>query len=571
MADTPNPPVTPPTLIMDPNRGYREWHIREIYDGPTSQGRYVPNKDDAVRDWTQGLFQVMSVDYTTGLSVRKLWVPPLDPNALQDADILLGAGPGYQSESYRAYVDQSVMPHTLALESRIHIYSSTASYIKIFRGTDISINGEVVSQMYDSGGTFLGENIPLELVAVPALQGTSTMTYLVPLSVTNMAIKAPKVGYTTKTLDDGEVVTVVVYGDDSGVLSIQKFLIKNTAFIRTTDASAKYIKAISVETPFLSSSDPNLIQYPINMPVSALNLIGVVTYSDGSQLRMPVDGTKFSMFGLDNYIATVAGQTLDLVLSYKLSPGEYNYITETSPNKHISIPYKATTLKADGAYSIKLFVAPTWINALSGYSLQYYLYNLDREDVYPVTQFVQMGSDSRAFNPIQYGTVQHIAVGLDLNKVDPAFANYRHVQEFDITLLKQGNDQTGDNWTVGYTPGQNPPYGVGVQAKIKFINVGNWQLDLSCGLTNLTDWLNKVFYATQPLFDSGSEDKAPAPNFMVLVYGNSRLEVPISQWNSTITMGETFVEGTTVDVQFIRRNAQTDLQLGVSSMIIHLQ
>jgi hypothetical protein len=566
-------PITPPVLIVDKNRGYREWLASEIYTG-SGTGRYVPNVDDSVRDWTQGVLRVISVDYSTGLSVTKLWTPPNDPSAISDADILLGAGPGYQSESYRAYIDQSVLPHTLALDKRVHIYGSTASYIKLFRGTDISVTGEVVSQMYDSGGTFLGENIPLELVAVPAFQGRSLITNgtsvaELAMDVTNMAIKTPKVGYTTKSFSDGDVVTAVVYDDAGGVVSIAKFLVKNTAFIRTTDASTKYIKSISVETPFLSQSDPKTIQYPINMPVSALNLIGVVTYSDGSQLRMPVDGTKFSMYGLQDFIATIEGQTMDVVLSYALSPGEVNYITESSPSKHIGEAYKVTTIKADGAYSIKLFVSPVWIDALNGYSLDYFLYNLDREDVYPVTNLVQMGSDSRAFNPTQYGTVQKISVGINLNEVDPSFANYRHVQEFDITLLKQGTDKTGDNWTVGYTSGQNPPYGVGVKAMAKFINVGNWQLDLSCGLTTVADWLNKVFYPTQPLFDPGSEAKAPAPNFFALVYGNTRLEVPISQWNSTIVMGETFVDGKVLNVEFFLRNASTDLQLGVSGMIVH--
>lgn len=548
--------VTPPTLIADPTRGFRMWLISEIYTGPTGTGKYVPNPDDMVWDWTSGYNRVISVDYTTGLSVIKPWNPPVNSNPMSDEDVLLGAGPGYQSESFRVYLDKSVLPHVLAVDSRVHLYGTTVSYIKIFKGTDTSVNGQVISQMYDQGGTFLGENIPMELVAMDP-------------SANNVAVKTPQVGYTTQDLSDGDVVTAVCYDDAGNATSICKLLVKNTAFIRTTDASAKYIKAISVETPFLSASDPSLIQYPINMPVSALNLIGVVTYSDGSKLRLPIDGTKFSLYGLENYIATIQGQTLDLVLSYKLSPGEYNYITESSPNKHISIPMKATTLQADGAYSVKLFVAPRWIDALNGYTLEYFLYNLDREDVYPVTNLVQMGSNSRAFNPLQYGTTQHIGVALDLNQVDPSFANYRHVQEFDVTLLRQGTDQSGDNWTVGYTPGQNPPYGVGVKALVNYIEVGNWQLDLSCGLTNQTDWLNKVFYGTQPLFDAGSETEAPTPNFFALVYGSERLEVPISQWASTITMTSTFVEGTLVNVEFFKRNASTDLQLGVSQMIVH--
>lgn len=548
--------VTPPTLIVDQNRGYREWLLPEIYTGPNSTGRYVPNKDDAVRDWAQGVFRVVDVDYTTGLSTMQLWTPPQNPNTLTDEDILLGTGPGTQSESFRLYIDPSVTPHTLAIDARIHIHGTQATYVKYFRGTDISsTTGQVISAYYDQSGNFLGENIPLENVVMDANNV--------------VAVKTPKVGYTTQDLQDGDVVTAVVYNDAGGAVSIAKLLVANTSFIRSTDASAKYVKAISLETPFLSTSDPKLIQYPINMPVSALNLIGVVTYSDGSKLRMPVDGTKFSLFGLENYIATIQGQQLDLVLSYKLSANEYNYIGTPSPNQHISESYKATTLQADGAYSIKLFVTPVWIDALNGYRLEYYLYNLDREFVYPVTNLVDQQTGSRAFDPVEYGTVQHLAVAINMNQVDSQFANYRHVQSFDLTLLRAGNSQDGDNWTVAYTPGQNPPYGVGVKALATYVEVGNWKLDVSCGAATQADWLNEVFYATQPLFDPGTETQAPTPNYFALVYGSERIELPIAQWNAITTMTSTFVEGTPIYLEFIRRNSQTDLQLGISGLIVH--
>lgn len=545
------------TLIVDPNRTFRIWKISEIYnpDVPNS-GVYVPNVDDAVWDWNQGLLRVTAVDYTTGRSVLHIYTAPKDPGAGDDSDILLGAGPGTQFESYRVYLDQSVMPHTFAIDSRIHIYGTAASYVKIFKGTDISNNGQVISAMYDQNGTLLGENIPLELVAMN--------------DTTNLAVKTPKVGYTLQNLVDGEVVTAVVYNTTGAAVSRATMLVQNSAFIRTTDASAKYISSISLETPFLSQADPKLIQYPINMPISALNLMGVVTYSDGSKLRLPCDGSKFSVYGLQNYIATIEGQTIPLVLSYKLSPGEYNYVGTPSPNQHISEEYRATTTKADGAYTVKLFCYPVWIDALNGYRLEYFLYNLDRDDVYPVTNLVNMGTDSRAFNPTQYGTVQHIGVAIDLNTVDASFAAYRHVQGLDITLLRHGDDHTGDNWTVGYSPGQNPPFGVSTYADVQFIDVGNWKVRLDCGLTSKQEWLDRVFYATQPLFDPDTEEEAPEPNIMVLVTGNNRLEIPIAQWNSVATVVDTMVDGGLLYIEWIKRDSQNDLQLGVTGFIVRL-
>lgn len=557
-------PITPPQLIFDPHRSWRVWLIKEIYlPGKTGDTLYVPNVDDMVWDWDQGLHRVIAVDYTTGVSTLQKWQAPKDPNVVDNLDILLGVGPGYQSESYRAFLDTSVTPHTLALDSRLHIYGSTNASYKVFLGTDIGEEtGEVISANYDQSGVFLGENIPLE--ADRALYGAT-----VPADLEQVVVKVPMVGYTNKRLPDGEVVTVVIYDSVGGVRSVAKVLIKNTAFSRAVDSSMKYVTGISLETPFLSPSDQKVIQYPVNMPVGNLNLIGVVNYSDGSKLRIPVDGTKFVLHGLDNYIATQQGQKIPLVLVYRLADNEYAYNTTPTSGRTITERFQATTLKNDGAYNVKMFAYPVWIDRQNGYRLEYFLYNGERQDYYNVTSLVQGSIDGRAFDPSLFGTVQHIAAAVDLNRVDPRFAAYRHVQSFAVTLFTHGDDKSRDNWTVGFSPGQDPAYGVGLQAKTQFINTGNWRFDVTCGATTKAEWLNKVFYATQPIYDEFSEPKAPEPNFFVLVSGTHEVEVPIDQWANYITAHESPREGGAVYIRFIRRNSTTDLHLGISGLIVH--
>src|SRR5690606_38246651 len=124
--------------------------------------------------------------------------------------------------------------------------------------------------------------------------------------------KTPKVGHTVEELDDGELVTAVVYDDVGNAVSITRLLVKKTAFVRTVDESKRFVTGIHIESPFLSKSDPRVLEYPINMPIQALSLVGVVTYSDGGVKRMPIDGTKFSLYGLNNYIATILGQRIPL-------------------------------------------------------------------------------------------------------------------------------------------------------------------------------------------------------------------------------------------------------------------
>lgn len=548
--------ITPPTLIVDPNRGFRTWIMTEIYR-PGSNGSIVPNVNDAVWDWTNGLYRVTAVDYTTGISTLQKYNPPADAGGLSDQDILLGAGPGYQSESFRVYINTSVIPHSMAIDSRLHFYGTTVSNVKVFLGTNTSATGQVISAFYDQSGNLLGDAIPLEVVAMN--------------DVTNIAIKTPKVGYTNHQFPDGEVVTIVAYDDAGHAVSIAKCLVKNTAFIRSADASMKYIASISIETPFLSSSDPKVIEYPINMPVQNLNLMGVVTYSDGSTSKMPIDGTKFRLYGLENYIATIQGQTVPLVLAYQVGPSEYSYITPTTANGMITESYSATTSQADGTYSVKLFVYPVWINAINGYRLEYFLYNLDRDVFYPVTNLVQLATNSQAFNPTLYGTVQNIQAAINLNEVYPGWANYRHVQTFSITLSAPGDTTGQDNWLIAYSPGQSPQYGVGTQAIADFVNTNNWRIDVSCGCATKEEWLEKVYYAAQPLVDLSTETQAPEPNYFVLVVGNQQVEVPVDGWNTPITTNNAPAEGGLVYLRWLRRGAATDLQLGISGLIVHRQ
>lgn len=549
-------PILPPTVLIDPDRGYRQWHISEIYfpDG-TGDGAYVPNVNDMVLDWNQGFFRVTAVDYTTGVSTLSNWHPPAQSDSVSNEDILLGAGPGIQAESFRVYYDDSVMPHRLAIDSRIHIYGTNAKYLKIFKGTDLSPAGEIISAFYNQSGVFLGENIPLELVLMP--------------DANNTAIKTPAVGYTLRDLVDGEVLTAVVYDDLANVCSSAKLLVKHTAFMRTTDASLKYVTGIRLKTPFLSKSDPKLIEYPINMPVQNLNLMGEVQYSDGSKMEMPVDGTKFSVYGLDHYVASVQGQSLPVVLTYKLSPGEYAYINEPSPDLHIAENYRATTLKADGSYSVKLFSYPVWQDAINGYRLEHFLYNLNREEVYNVTSLVQLASGSPAFNPTDYGVNQRLTLAINLNQVDPKFAAYRHTQTIDIALLTEGTLNGQDNWTVGFSPAQNPRYGVGVEAIATFVDANNWRLNLTCGATTKAEWLEKVYLPSQPLIDPTSEIAPPEPNFFVLVVGNQRVELPIDQWGVLATVSTMPAEGKNVYIEFLRRGQVTDWQLSKAALVVH--
>lgn len=537
--------------IMEPDRGFRQWYIEEIYDGE-GKGRVVPNKNDLVISYVDGFMRVVQVDYTTGLSRLEPWTYVDSTGNESDKNRLLGAGPGHISESYRVYLDTSVTPHTLAFDARLRVYGSTVRSCKVFKGTRID-GGEVISRQYDQNGTLLGEYIPLELAQVTGPD--------------NHAIKVPQVGYCSESMEDGEVVTAVFYDDEGGVQSISTLLVRNTGWIRTMNTATKYVTAIELESPFLSEADNRVLECPINIPVEAITRRGIVHYSNGEKRVLPIDDTKFSLFGLRRFVSTILGQRQPLTLVYNLSPDEVAYGSVPGATMHLNEDYLATTIKVDGAYTVKIFTYPVWIDAASGYRLEHFLYNLERDEVFEVTEYVELAANSRSFDPLLYGSMQNLTFAIDLSKVSTRFKNYRHLQTTRIILRRPGLDNDTTNWLVQYDKTIDP-YGEGLKAELEFINSNLWKLKIDNGFLSKEHWLRDVYQPTLPLFDETSEDKAPTPTHFKLIAGSFEGDFPISMYNNEFTINTLMNRGENIYLQFFRRTSETDLQLSTAGMII---
>lgn len=549
MSTTDNP-------LRDPNRGWKIWQDKEIYV-PGGEGRYVPNVDDLIWSKNNGWYTVTSVDYTSGVSQWIPWYPPRQNEFVGLEDILLGSGPGRASESYRAYLDTSVVPFTLSFDSRLKLYGTTNRYMKVFLGTDTNENtGKVISAYYDQSGNHLGENIPLEVVGME--------------NINNYAIQTPVVGYTMTRMNDGEVVTAVIY-DDAGVVRSENYVtIKNSSFIRSVDQSLEYITGISLDSPYLSPSDPSTLEVPINMVVANIPMRGVVTYNSGRTVNYNLDGGKMALLGIENYIATRLGKTVPVSLRYKMGSNEYSYDMTASVNGHISVRYNVRTADPVNAYSVKLYAYPEWVDAVYGYRLRFFLTNLERQNIWEVTPHVEAGSGTRAFNPTEYGTLQRVTFMVDLSKVDSLFTHsYHHTESFEFFLLGPPNTQDDTSWEIGFEPNQDPRYGIDTVAKIGFVASNNWSVDLTSGCTTLEQWLEKVYYLTDPLYNTRTEDRAITPTHFYLRVGNHRELFPISQWGTILTMHEGLETGKCVYLEFIRRTSNNDLQLSVTGMAVH--
>lgn len=541
--------------VYQPSARWSTWGLNEIFTGGPGANRYVPKLNDYVEDYELYItYKVIALDQVTLIPTLHPITRPGSNGAFTVVDKLVGVGPGTQSDTYKVYLDTSVTPHALAVDTRLRVAGTMSSYVKIFRGSDLSGNGQVIGFLYDQNGTFITNNIPLELVAID--------------SHVNHSIKIVGMAYTNVELLDGEVVTVVVYSDDGHVVSKRQLLVENTAFIRDINVSQKYVASISLESPFLSQIEQNTIEYPINIPMSDLNMVGVVNYSDGSKLRLPVDGSRFKILGLERFVSTVVGQSVKLVLSYSLGVNETAYGGVSGDGKFVTNPYTLKTTNQIGSFSVRLYCYPVWVDATTGYTLKWFMYNLDRDVTFEVTPFVSYNSPEQSFNGRTYGINQFVSARINIRDVSSAFTSYIHIQNVQIQLLEPGTART-TNWVIKYEPTQDTPYGVSVNARIDVLSATTTRVYLSSGASTQTEWINKLYFNTKPMYDNRRETRPPTPNYFAIVAGSSRYEYPVSAWNNPVVIGSGLNVNDTLFIEWIYRSSSGDMLLGKSGLPIY--
>lgn len=550
--------------VYDTNSLWKIWNLKEIYLGKEGKNKYVPKIEDLVLDMTDGQFyKVVDIESSTMIA-RMIPFNFINSNSTsKKEDFLLGAGPGTQSDTYRIYIDQTVVPFALCVDQRLKVNGVRARYAKIFAGSKLDGDEEVISLMYDANKQLIGNEIPLDNL-VPPLENLPNT--IVPAGVDWYAVKAIPPCYTNRRLKDGDLVTAVIYGDEGHVISKRQLIVENTGFIRAVKDGVKYVSHISLDSPFLSDTVPNLIEYPINVPLVGLNLMGRVHYSDGSiSDPIPVDGTRFSVMGLNDYVSTISGHRFDITLRYNLRRDEVAYGTHVGEDKFITEQYHVKTMPSENIYSVKLFCFPVWIDQVSGYRLEWYMYNIVRDRYTLVTPFVRYNDTSAVFNPLGLGVNQRLSVRVNLKEVNTSLKDYRHVQVMDITLLRQGTEN-GTKWIVN-DYGAKIAYGRDLQATYRQVNQNLKYINIASGFSNLNEWLEKVFYLTNPLINEELETKVPEPDVMTIIIGNHKVIVDVKNWNKDIMITTPPLRNyQTIFIAFGRATPDGVMEIGMGAM-----
>lgn len=546
-----NPDIT--TLNRDPKRGFRHWTMSQIYMGKEGKNLVVPNVGDVVDDIAGGIIRfktVVAVDESTLIPTFETLTLADDNN--EDDNQFRGVGPGYQSETWRIFYDDRVVPHTLMVDANLHAYGEDATYMKIFKGRDTTSTGRVISQYRTNNTDSFSENVPL--VKIGNRFDDSP------------AIKRPMVCHTTERLHVGDVVTAVTYTASGKAFSENVLIVANATNVRALDEATAYVSGIELISPFISPSDDRLLEFPSNIAREGLFTMGRVNYSDGTSRMLAIDGGRMSIIGLGNYISTLAGETNSFALDYQLADNELAWNAEMGEGRGITEIYRYRTLEVDGSYSVSLVCVPVWKGDTQGWDLQYYLYNIDRDIYLDVTDKVEVGATSDMFNGRSYGRIQHINVALELSKLDLGLNAYRHVQNFEIGL--SGSPLLYDSpYIIQYHNNQNPGYGRDVKVKL---DIGtpleaHFKFNEFLQIGTVEEFLERTVYQTKPVFNERIESKAPTPtHFTVTTPDNVVHEYPLDMWNQEIVVPTSerypFKDGSTVLVGWLRKVSPTVTQ-----------
>lgn len=538
--------------IYDEYGLWKTWAEDEIYLGGPGEGKYVPNVNNHVcRPATFETFIVDHLDPVTLIPTLRAIKPMTDNQDLTDEDIAFGVGPGRDNRTVLAYLNDSVFPHVLEVDKRYTIPGSMTSYCKIFLGTDTSqATGVVISKVYDATGNYLGDKVPLELV-----QSNSH---------DNHAIKCVRRCNVTRKFPDNERITVVFYSDDGYVVGRCQMLIENTDLISDINASTRYITNISLESNFLSPTIPDTLEFPLNIPMDSLNLMGVVHYTDG-ELRLPVDGGKFELIGMDSRVSAIPGQPIPLTLRYQLSRGETAYATSGVNGNKITKPFRLKTTNPNNSIAVKLFGYPHWQGEANGYVMKWWLLNLDRNLWFDATEHVRFNENFGAYDPKLYGYIQRRSVSVNLRDVSSTFIPFIHTQLVDIVLSSKPSTST-DSWQVATEAGDgNPKYGVGVYAKRLD---ANGTVSLKGDYTTYAQWLDAYYRKTLPLINEQLELAAPDPTHFIIRANGVDTKWAIGAWDQPLSIASMLTNFDTISIRFIKQLLSSELQLSVGAMLI---
>ena len=550
--------VTPADVpVYNPNaegrlRMYKDIYRGKQYIGEGSIGRYVPNVDDPVLDYDTGFYRVRSVDPGTLLADLVEWNAPIRGGA-SAADFLLGVGPRYPQQGYFVYVNNAAEPPVLNVDSGFYTRYPNTKYFRIFAGLQPLPNAEILSAHYGSSGNYLDDLIPaIEIVDTQGLPAW-----------------VPDSAFASRQIVDGEYCMVVGYDTNGNVTGEAAFICRNTGMVRPTSATQYRIESVELYGPHVDRTSMQ-VKYPVNATIDSVPLQCQVNYRGGGSTIKPIDGTKIRLVSDAMYLPTSPDINQPATLIYNLDATEAYDGSLENEQRFIPVQYTIVADPQADAYGFKLCSFPYWAGAAQGWAWRHYLHDLDHDAVYDVTQITGLAANSKPFDPKLYGVLQEITFAVSVSRADPRFNPYEHVQTLWVSLYADGTVQNTTNWTVLFEQGYNA-FGRNCQAISTYVSSGVYQLDVTAGAVTFSEWLERLYTDTRPLYNSHNEGGPLTPTHFLVQVAGIRKRFPLSKWQELLQFEVPGTAGDIATIHFVQEVNGEDLYLSSCGLILRIK
>jgi len=539
--------------------------IEDMFDPdlhpPEDQTKYVvPGEGWLVVDMKNN--QLLKVDYVdyqgkTLKATLSAWNPRTNDGDTAEQDWIYGLPGGPMAGEAVLAIDYSVRPNRAQCDSTI--MRPGAAYARVFLGSTAEKSNNISAQ-YDKSMIMISDKVPVKLAEIVDRTNKMIMT-TGPFSVTKNDQEMP----------DGTRCWLVFYDEGDGFIPpAQPLMVQHSSYMRDHQLGVKYVTAVELLSPwFTDTTNPQLLNLPVNLLLGSVEFRAVKHYSDGSTSEPEaVNGTNFALHGLGEYRPSWPGQTAELTLVGKFAKDEQAYLPQPGNPDFMAVTYNILVGAVEGAYSPRLYTFPVWSPTIKGYRLQHWLYDLDRQIATDVSQFVTFNQSSEPWRPTAYGISQSLIFNLNLRDVSKQYESVVFKQHVGITLYADVNGP-GKRFDVSFA--EDKPAYQGKFVKVKNAGVAT-TFSVDNGFATQEEWLTGMYRSVLPSYNRLEEDKAPNPTHFDLVHEDGRKwRHPIADWNKQNVISIEFGKGRGWFIHWLLRSSSgSELQLATTGVTVEL-
>lgn len=529
-------------LFFPPVGTFNSWLKKQIYTTPekafgVTEGGVVPNVDDEVITWIgNGKFieRVIGVN-SDNTSVLEPVVPvdSLGNRITTGTDL----GTAELLTLANLYLNHKNNKFPVAVDVRIPITGVDLQYAKLFIGTDISNTGRVISVKYDESGNAISDR--LDVLRVDP-DDPDNIQYVI------------RDGNVNQLLAENTVVTLVIYNSSNGPVRIRSLTVKYNSLVANLDNSAMYVKDLELTHTWVDPQNPNRILLPKNLLNQSFSPTVRKVYQSGSKELIPGNDSDLSIIGWGDFLLGTVGDRCEIVVKYVLKDGERSIVVDPVLGKHIAKTYEVLIVDKGVGTNYKLFPLLDYVPG-GGYSLRWILQSSDYVLKLDVTNDVAFN----ALNGESYGGKQTINYALDLNNVEEVASNEEVAGTVTVQLLAPPITQS-TAYRLYDVPDDAHPYGDDLILKLR-PGMADYGLDITCGYTVKSQWLDSMFYRLNPMYDALLVPEAPEPTHVDVRIGNTLITYAIEDWDTEkVWPTDLPVNGSGADITFYILNSNNE-------------